>query len=138
METPHELVEFQDSQGIGFYLEYRLLQISEPKGLGPADLLYVICESKGSGMFKVLKKSKTQAFYHFVTGLNTSNLDSITRYIHNYIGIYTRHHRKIISATFCVFDVFSKFDLRVEMKGTQFITFIINCNRHIIKAGNIH
>ena len=100
--------------------------------LGPSDLCYLSKECKnktflGLGSKKVLK----QGDYHYVFGLDTSNVAYISAYISKYLSKgetnHTTHSFKTVQAIFCVFDYFIGKDLRMLVKfpgGVRSIYYI--------------
>ncbi|CAG9332538.1 BUD7_4 [Blepharisma stoltei] len=138
MDSPLNLVDFYDSRGVGYYLDYRTSQLSSSQALGQPDLCYFICETRRPGLIKYLKKSSTKAYYHFVYGLNTSSSENIQNYLKSFEKTMKKSKWKISTMYYCVYDLFSKFDLRIEITGTAETHYLINCQSKRIQAGNIH
>ena len=87
--------------------------------LGPPDICYLVKEIQSKGFFglKTKKITKTGS-YHYVYGLDTSNVAFISAYISKYIQKVHSHNSnyKISQSIFCVFDYFLEKDLRILIK----------------------
>ena len=86
--------------------------------LGPPDICYLVRESQGKGFLglKTKKITKTGA-YHYVYGLDTSNVAFISAYISKYIQKIPQYPNiKISQSIFCAFDYFLEKDLRILIK----------------------
>ncbi|CAG9331032.1 BUD7_3 [Blepharisma stoltei] len=139
MDSPINLVEFEESHGIGFFLDYRTSQLGNFQGLGEPDLCYFVCEATRSGVFKYLKKSSLKAYYHFVYGVNTSSITFIQNYIKSFTKSLKNSKVKINATYFCIYDFFSKFDLRIEINNEASVDYyLVNSQSQRIQAGNIH
>ena len=90
---------------------------SEP--LGPPDICYLVRESQSKSFFGLKSKKITKiGCYHYIYGLNTSNVAFISAYISKYIQKVHFHNSnyKISQSIFCVFDYFLEKDLRILIK----------------------
>ena len=86
--------------------------------LGPPDICYLVKESQAKGFLgiKTKKITKTGA-YHYVYGLDTSNVAFISAYISKYIQKMPQYPNiKISQSIFCAFDYFLEKDLRILIK----------------------
>ena len=84
---------------------------------GPPDICYIVKESQSKGFlsFNSKKHSKIGS-YHYVYGLDTSNLAYISAYISKYIQKVNTKEYKITQSIFCIFDYFLEKDLRILLK----------------------
>ena len=84
------------------------------------DLCYLVKETQTKKILNILSKNKKivkTGLYHYVYGLNTSNVALISAYISKYIQ--KKHHPanyRIIQSVFCIFDFFFEKDLRILIK----------------------
>ena len=85
------------------------------------DLCYLVKETQTKKILNILSKNKKiikTGLYHYVYGLNTSNVALISAYISKYIqkkhNNPTNYH--IIQSVFCIFDFFFEKDLRILIK----------------------
>ena len=84
------------------------------------DLCYLVKEVQSKKIINILSKPKKPllvGLYHYVYGLNTSNVALISAYITKYIQ--KKHNQgtnKITQSIFCVFDFFFEKDLRILIK----------------------
>lgn len=139
MDNQTDIIEIYDAEGLGNFLDQRTQHLNEAKGLGPADLLYLVYEIRQSGLRKFLSRPVHRGYFHFLYGLNVSNTRGIVDYLKNLLGNRPKNARKIVNCVFCVFDLFSKFDLRIEISANFDTKFhIVNSNNQKIQAGNIH
>jgi len=102
--------------------------------LGPSDLCYLSKECKNKSFFGLgSKKVIKQGDYHFVYGLDTSNVAYISAYISKYLSkIAAKEHTnpstfKTVQAIFCIFDYYIGKDLRMLVKfpgGVRSIYYI--------------
>ena len=87
--------------------------------LGPPDICYLVKEIQSKGFFglKTKKITKTGS-YHYIYGLDTSNVAFISAYISKYIQKVHSHNSnyKISQSIFCAFDYFLEKDLRILIK----------------------
>lgn len=100
---------------------------------GPPDICYLVKESHNKGFLGFgAKKASRQGCYHYVYGLDTSNIAYISAYISKYISknasnIKDKDSVKIIQSIFCVFDYFLEKDLRILIRfpgGIKKVFFI--------------
>ena len=124
-----EIQEFEDLYNImNIRLNYckNIFDINEP--YGPADLCYIVKESKNKKFFGITsKKINKTGSYHYIYGIDTSNISFISAYISKFIQ-KNQTNIKIIQSIFCVYDIFSERDLRILIKipgGVRKI-FLIN------------
>ena len=127
--------------------EHKKLKISKYSS-GPPDIIYFVREPikqysyfgfKSKSQQK-LKKQKSNKFgtYHYVYGIDTSNMTSVSNYINEYIDKQQKYFRKydnynlliendnlkftqlknsvIIQAIFCSYDIFIEKDFRIIFK----------------------
>ncbi len=84
---------------------------------GPPDICYIVKESQNKGFLSFNSKKITKiGSYHYVYGLDTSNLAYISAYISKYIQKLNTKEFKITQSIFCVFDYFLEKDLRILIK----------------------
>ncbi len=84
---------------------------------GPPDICYMVKESQMKGFLNFNSKKITKiGSYHYVYGLDTSNLAYISAYISKYIQKLNTKEFKITQSIFCIFDYFSEKDLRILIK----------------------
>ena len=88
--------------------------------LSTPDLCYLVKETQTKKILNILSKNKKiikTGLYHYVYGLNTSNVALISAYITKYIQ--KKHNQvnyRIIQSVFCIFDFFFEKDLRILIK----------------------
>ncbi|CAG9335845.1 BUD7_1 [Blepharisma stoltei] len=139
MELSSDIIEIHDSPGIGSFLDLRTVNLKQIRGLGPPDLLYVVWEIKQTGIRKFLSKPINRGLFHFVYGLNMSSTTNIVDYLKSYMSSKLKNKGKVLVAYFCAFDLFSKFDLRVEInQNFELKYYLVNSNNNRIQAGNVH
>ena len=84
------------------------------------DLCYLVKEVQSKKIINILSKPKKPllvGLYHYVYGLNTSNVALISAYITKYIQKkHNQINNKITQSIFCVFDFFFEKDLRILIK----------------------
>ena len=84
------------------------------------DLCYLVKEAQTKNILNILSKSKKPiitGLYHYIYGLNTSNVGLISAYITKYI--HKKHNKinyRITQSIFCIFDFFFEKDLRILIK----------------------
>ena len=106
----HRMTYFSKQSNSKTYLE--ILKIP--------DLCYLVKETQSKNILNILSKAKKPSIvglYHYVYGLNTSNVALISAYITKYIQ--KKHNQinyRITQSVFCVFDFFFEKDLRVLIK----------------------
>ena len=98
---------------------------------GPPDICYLVKESHNKGFLGFgSKKASRLGCYHYVYGLDTSNIAFISAYISKYISKTSQNTKdsvKIIQSIFCVFDYFLEKDLRILIRfpgGIKKVFFI--------------
>ena len=103
-----------------------LKEIEEP--LGPPDICYLVKETQNKGFLGFgTKKNVKIGCYHYVYGIDTSNIAYISAYISKYIQKLNLTNCKISQSIFCVFDYFLEKDLRILIKlpgGVRKVFFI--------------
>ena len=106
----HRMTFFSKQSNLKNYLE--ILKIP--------DLCYLVKETQTKNILNILSKAKKPVItglYHYVYGLNTSNVALISAYITKYIQ--KKHNQinyRITQSVFCVFDFFFEKDLRILIK----------------------
>ena len=84
------------------------------------DLCYLVKETQSKNFINILSKSKKPilvGLYHYIYGLNTSNVALISAYITKYIQKkHNQNNFRITQSIFCVFDFFFEKDLRILIK----------------------
>jgi hypothetical protein len=84
---------------------------------GPPDICYIVKESQSKNFLGFgSKKVNKLGSYHYVYGLDTSNLAYISAYISKYIQKQNTKDYKVTQAIFCIFDYFLEKDLRILIK----------------------
>ena len=84
------------------------------------DLCYLVKETQSKNFINILSKSKKPilvGLYHYIYGLNASNVALISAYITKYIQKkHNQNNYRITQSIFCVFDFFFEKDLRILIK----------------------
>ena len=84
------------------------------------DLCYLVKETQTKKILNILSKNKKitkTGLYHYVYGLNTSNVALISAYISKYIQKkHNQTNYRIVQSVFCIFDYFFEKDLRILIK----------------------
>ena len=84
------------------------------------DLCYLVKETQAKKILNILSKNKKiikTGLYHYIYGLNTSNVALISAYISKYIQKkHNQTNYRIIQSVFCIFDFFFEKDLRILIK----------------------
>lgn len=84
---------------------------------GPGDICYLVKEVKTKSFLGLAgKKVSKIGSYHYVHGLDTSNIAYISAYISKFIQKLNLTNTKITQSIFCVFDYFLEKDLRILIK----------------------
>jgi len=84
---------------------------------GPPDICYLVKETHKKGFLGMgSKKVSKIGAYHYIYGLDTSNIACISAYISKYIQKSTNSNYKIVQSIFCVYDFFMEKDLRLLIK----------------------
>lgn len=103
---------------LGRALLTRVQNIETYPLFGPPDLCYVVKEKKGGFMSSGPSR---QGYYHHVYGVDTSSTATPSAYIKSVIANQTggtnskKAKVKVISATFCTYDIVTQRDIRVEI-----------------------
>lgn len=86
--------------------------------IGPLDICYLVRESQSKNFLGIKsKKVSKSGAYHYVSGLDTSNVAYISAYISKYIQkIPSQTNIKVTQSIFCAFDYFLEKDLRILIK----------------------
>lgn len=114
----------------GVSLEKRTSVLGLVQGLGPPDLCYLISERPAKGLKKLFLSSKQEARFHYILGNQTSSVSQMATYFHKYVGT---KHWPLCNGFYCLFDLFSRHDVRVEVNVPGGITtFSINSYRRKI------
>lgn len=115
--------------------------LAQVTGIGPTDTCIVVKEHLPTGLNKLLKKSYTRTYAHFIYGVDTSSLSSIAAYFRHFLDmiINKTQNCRVQSGCFCTYDLFSKLDLRVEIKipGKTF-AYLTDSAGNVYKAEEIH
>ena len=84
------------------------------------DLCYLVKETQTKKILNILSKNKKiikTGLYHYIYGLNTSNVALISAYISKYIQKkHNQTNYRIVQSVFCIFDFFFEKDLRILIK----------------------
>ena len=98
-------------------LKNRTSNLSSAVGVGPPDLCMVIREHFPTGLKKLISKSYTRTYYHYIYGADTSSLASIAAYFRHFLdnSFQKSSNSRVIFGCFCTYDLFSKHDIRVEI-----------------------
>lgn len=110
-------------------------------GLGPVDLCILKKEIRNNGLkFFFHYKAKITKSYFYIYGVDTSSLASISLYFKQVFDYFLRCGKgKVVSGMFCVYDLFSQCDLRVEIEipGTA-KAYLLTKNNEIRKVDEVH
>ena len=105
------------------------------------DLCYLVKETQTKKILNILSKNKKivkTGLYHYVYGLNTSNVALISAYISKYIQKkHNQTNYRIIQSVFCIFDFFFEKDLRLLIKfpgGVKKIFYIDDAEATEVQA----
>lgn len=117
----------------------RTASLSDIRGLGPPDMCCIKREFTPTGLKKFVSKSYTQTCYHYIYGTNTSSVGSIACYFRKFIDNYKAKNTKITFGCFCVYDLISKYDLRVEIHiPGNTSAYLINAEGECFQAEETH
>ncbi|OMJ81867.1 hypothetical protein SteCoe_17568 [Stentor coeruleus] len=122
-------------------LKSRNTLISNVTGLGPPDTCSICREYKPSGLKKFLSRPYSKYYYHYIYGVNTSSMASIAAYFKHLFDSSDNKstNDKVSFGCFCIYDMFSKYDVRVEIQIPGHSTaYIINSYGHKHQAEEIH
>lgn len=122
-------------------LKIRSTLISNVTGLGPPDTCCVCREYKPSGLKKFLSRPYSKFYYHYIYGANTSSMASIAAYFKHFLDSSDNKssNAKVIFGCFCIYDMFSKYDIHVEIQIPGHPTaYIINSYGHKYQAEEVH
>ena len=120
-------------------LHQRTLSLNNIIGLGPPDTCYIIREHKPSGLRKLVARTHTKSYYHYIYGANTSSVASIAAYFRQFMDNAESKSSKLIFGCFCVYDLISKFDIRVEIQIPGNTTcYLINGNGERFEPESFH
>ena len=116
MET--EVLELQEPPEAALYaaLDQRSRVVFRHKGLSQPDLCYLVKEFSKTGVMSVLSKPLHKGFFHFIYGADTSSQATVAAYFQEFISKARSHKGRITHGFFCVFDLFSRQDVRMEVK----------------------
>ena len=108
------------------------------------DLCYLVKETQSKNFINILSKSKKPipiGLYHYIYGLNTSNVALISAYITKYIQKkHNQTNYRITQSIFCVFDFFFEKDLRILIKfpgGVKKIFYIDDTEATEVKGDGL-
>lgn len=112
------MLELQEPPEAPLYaaLEQRSRVIYRQKGLGQPDLCYLVKEFSKTGMMSVLSKPLHKGVFHFIYGADISSQASVAAYFQEFISKARSHKGKVVHGYFCSFDLFSRQDIRTEVK----------------------
>lgn len=139
MTEIQSILEIVDSENKILLDRNRIL--GEVKGVGPVDTCFVVREHLPSGLKKFVSKAYTRTYIHYIYGVDTSSLSSIAAYFRHYLDISINKTRnsRVLSGYFCTYDLFSKLDMRVEIKiPGNTIAYLTDSSGHQYKADSIH
>ena len=127
----------EPSQHLNETLVMRHKSIIKYVDLGPPDLCYLeIEEHKKSKFLKKTEQSIKKGFYHYVYGVDTSSSACVAAYITDCINQHNQGSggkkslkeklfkkgeeseaiiEKVLKGTFCIFDIVTRRDVRVEI-----------------------
>lgn len=143
-ESPEDLFQLMD-----YRLQYFKSNHHDKKCLeilNIPDLCYLVKESSPKNILNILsiknKKVVKSAVYHYVYGLDTSNVAYISAYILKFIQ---KAHKsvstyRITQSVFCVFDFFVEKDLRILIKfpgGVKRIFYVDNSSASDFQPENL-
>src|SRR5690349_17698193 len=118
----NEIIEKQESDDLYGIMNERIpycknVETSD-EPFGPPDICYIVKESQSKGFLGIGGKKTTKVgAYHYVYGLDTSNVAYISTYILIYIKkLNIPSNIKITQSIFCIFDYFLEKDLRILIK----------------------
>jgi hypothetical protein len=84
---------------------------------GQGDICYLVKEVQTKSFLGIAgKKISKIGSYHYVYGLDTSNVAYISAYISKFIQKLNLTNTKVIQSIFCVYDYFTEKDLRILIK----------------------
>lgn len=105
------MIDLTDNQ-VGATLCERDALLSSTGALGPPDLCYLVYKRSQSFFTKLFSKSPEEARFHYIIGNNTSSIGTIAAYFHKFV---TFQDSALSSGIYCIFDLFSNNDIRVEI-----------------------
>jgi len=113
-----EIIENDDLYGIMNKRIFYCKNIdSSDEVFGPGDICYLVKETQSKGFLGMGgRKISKVGNYHYVYGLDTSNIAYISAYISKFIQKLNITGCKITQSIFCVFDYFLEKDLRILIK----------------------
>lgn len=115
LEEIQEIEEVYNIMNIRIKYCKNLMETDQP--LGPGDICYIVKESTNKKFFGMGAKKVTKiGSYHYVYGIDTSNISFISAYISKFIQKQNQTNMKITQSIFCVFDIFLEKDLRILIK----------------------
>jgi hypothetical protein len=130
----NELIETIETDEIYAIMNKRILYCKDDFQLpsepyGPNDICYLVKESYSKSFLGIGGKKTTKiGAYHFIFGLDTSNVAYISAYISKFIQkLNVPNNMKITQSIFCTFDYFFEKDLRILIKipgGVKKVFFI--------------
>lgn len=113
-----EIIENDDLYGVmNKRIYYCKNMNSSDEPLGPPDICYLVKETQSKSFLGIGgKKVNKFGSFHYVYGLDTSNIAYISAYISKFIQKLNSSQNKITQSIFCVFDYFLEKDLRILIK----------------------
>lgn len=138
----NDVEEHQETEEIYSIMNKRIYYCKglkeNPEPLGPPDICYLVKETQNKSFLGFgTKKNVKIGCYHYIYGIDTSNIAYISAYISKYIQKLNLTNCKISQSIFCVFDYFLEKDLRILIKlpgGVRKVFFIDD--QQAIEAAN--
>jgi hypothetical protein len=97
------------------------------QGFGQPDLCWMIRETVRSGMMNMLKKKTSRSSFHFVYGADILSQSNVITYFQPFLNDNKGTKLRVTRGAFCIFDIFSKKDIRIEVKiPGSFTTYVID------------
>ena len=137
IEHCSEILEIFDPQSHSLTL--RTTSLKNPIALGPPDMCYIIREHRPTGFKKLVSRSHPRSYYHYIYGTNTSSLASVAAYFLQFLDNKTIKNSKMVYGCFCVYDLFTKYDIRVEIQiPGHSSAYLINSNGERFETEEVH
>lgn len=131
-------------------IKNRIKSIKNFRNLGPPDICYLTKEFQKSLSFS--KQTNKSGFFHYIYGLDVSSPASVSAYFKKMLQLqekektwFSNGRWKITRGLFCIYDVFSKVDIHVEIAipgGMKYYGFkcdetLINVDENLWERGYI-
>lgn len=114
-----EILEHDDMYAIMNNRIIACKSMNSADNYGVSDICYIVKEFKSKGFLGIGgKKLSKLGAYHYVYGLDTSNVAIISAYISKYVQKLQNQNKdlKVSQSIFCIFDYFLQKDLRILIK----------------------